>query len=204
MTDRVSGQKRTVETKFLFIGAGGGSLHALRRRRLTAGRKIVRFAVVVRGSRPARLRRASAPVVPEHSLPSCVLTFPAARPFRASGARRLARLRWRRYFEVAPCHRGQYHVRGSASKPPGVGGGKSGQNRLCAGAGRRPPPCCQRSNSLRIAHTVAARPARAIDRVSGMRFGHTATQFCALPHIWMPPWEVSACIRSSAIIFPVG
>jgi hypothetical protein len=40
----------------------------------------------------------------------------------------------------------------------------------------------QRSKIFLIAHTVAARPARAIDRVSGMCFGHTATQFWALPH----------------------
>ena len=43
-----------------------------------------------------------------------------------------------------------------------------------------------------MAHTVAARPARAIDRVSGIPLGHTATQFCALPHTWMPPFAVSA------------
>ncbi len=40
-----------------------------------------------------------------------------------------------------------------------------------------------RSNSFLSAHTVAALPARAIDRVRGIDFGHTATQFCALPHI---------------------
>jgi hypothetical protein len=34
-----------------------------------------------------------------------------------------------------------------------------------------------RSKIFRMAHTVAARPARAIDRVSGMLFGQTATQF---------------------------
>lgn len=44
-------------------------------------------------------------------------------------------------------------------------------------------PRTQRSKSFLIAHTVAARPARAIDRVNGMLFGHTATQFWALPHI---------------------
>ena len=41
-----------------------------------------------------------------------------------------------------------------------------------------------------IAYTVAARPARAIDVVSGIFFGQTATQFCALPQTWMPPVDV--------------
>ena len=62
----------------------------------------------------------------------------------------------------------------------------------------------QRSKNRLNAHTVAARPARAIDRVSGMLFGQTATQFWALPQTWMPPWPVSASSRSPAIIFPVG
>ena len=35
----------------------------------------------------------------------------------------------------------------------------------------------QRSKNFFIAQTVAARPARAIDRVRGILFGHTATQF---------------------------
>ena len=39
----------------------------------------------------------------------------------------------------------------------------------------------QASKNFLIACTVAARPARAIDVVSGIFFGQTATQFCALP-----------------------
>ena len=35
----------------------------------------------------------------------------------------------------------------------------------------------QLSKNFFIAQTVAARPARAIDRVRGILFGHTATQF---------------------------
>ena len=35
----------------------------------------------------------------------------------------------------------------------------------------------QRSKNFFIAQNVAARPARAIDRVRGILFGHTATQF---------------------------
>ena len=35
----------------------------------------------------------------------------------------------------------------------------------------------QRSKNFFIAQTVAARPARAIDGVRGILFGHTATQF---------------------------
>ena len=41
----------------------------------------------------------------------------------------------------------------------------------------------QRSKNFFIAHTVAALPARAMDLVRGIRFGHTATQFWAFPHI---------------------
>ena len=41
----------------------------------------------------------------------------------------------------------------------------------------------QRSKNFFIAQTVAALPARAIDLVRGMLFGHTATQFWAFPHI---------------------
>ena len=40
-----------------------------------------------------------------------------------------------------------------------------------------------RSNQLLIHWTVVARPARPIERVSGMFFGQTATQFWALPQI---------------------
>ena len=49
-----------------------------------------------------------------------------------------------------------------------------------------------------------ARPARAIERVSGMLFGQTATQFWALPQICMPPSAIKASSRSSAFILPVG
>ena len=62
----------------------------------------------------------------------------------------------------------------------------------------------QRSKSFFRAHRVAARPARAIERVRGICLGQTATQFWAFPHIWIPPGAVRAVIRSSAIIRPVG
>ena len=48
-------------------------------------------------------------------------------------------------------------------------------------------PFDQKSNSFLIAYTVVARPARAMERVSGMFLGQTATQFWALPHTCMPP-----------------
>ena len=38
------------------------------------------------------------------------------------------------------------------------------------------------SNHRLKARLVVSRPARPIDVVNGISFGHTATQFCALPH----------------------
>ena len=40
--------------------------------------------------------------------------------------------------------------------------------------------------------------------VSGIFFGQTETQFCALPQTWMPPSSMRASSRSPALFLPVG
>lgn len=51
---------------------------------------------------------------------------------------------------------------------------------------------------------VACRETTAIESTSGISFGHTSTQFCALPQSATPPSTIRASRRSAACIFPLG
>src|SRR5262245_20442745 len=65
--------------------------------------------------------------------------------------------------------------------------------------------CSSSLKKMSLSSTLAtSRFIIAMDEVSGISLGHTFTQFWALPQSWIPPGPISARVRSSEFIFPVG